>query len=290
MEWSDVRIFLAVARSGSLGAAARSLKLSHPTVGRRLRALERDTGQVLLQRHSDGVLLTDAGLAVLRLAEEMEASALAMQRKLAGTSEGPEGHLRISSADWFAAYVLPPVLEKMAASYPGIVPEVMTGSRLFDVARREADIVIRVVPSTEVGIVQRRLMRMPYEVYAAEAFDPKTLDDDGARLLVMDTSKYDYPDVTWLRRRLPHAQVAFTSNSRSVQARMCARGLGLAVLPRPVAEQTPGLRRVDLGESPPSRDFWLGYHEDLRHVTRLRAMVEVAVETLSDDSDEASVP
>lgn len=285
MEWSDVRIFLAVARSGSLGSAARLLKLSHPTVGRRMRALERDTGQVLLQRHSDGVVLTDAGLAVLRLAEEMEASALAMERRLAGVSDGPEGRLRISTADWFAAYVLPPVLEKAAATYPRIVPDVITGSRLFDVARREADIVIRVVPSTEAGIVQRRLMQMPYAVYAADVFDPTMLEGDGrgARLLVMDTAKYDYPDVTWLRRRLPNAQVAFASNSRSVQARMCARGLGLAVLPVPVGEQTAGLRRIDLGGPPPTRDFWLGYHEDLKHVERLRAMVAIIVQTLGAD-------
>ena len=84
MEWSDVRIFLAVARQGSLGAAARTLGLSHPTVGRRVRALEEDTGHPLLQRHQDGVLLTDAGTRVFRLAEEMEASALAIERRLSG--------------------------------------------------------------------------------------------------------------------------------------------------------------------------------------------------------------
>ncbi|AKU95537.1 Transcriptional regulator, LysR family [Labilithrix luteola] len=285
MEWSDVRIFLAVARSGSLGGAARSLKLSHPTVARRLRALEDDTGQVLLQRHREGVVLTDAGNAIVRLAEEMEASALAMQRRLAGVRNKAQGRLRISSADWFASYVLPPVLQAMATSHPEVLPEVITGARLFDVARREADIVFRVVPSTDAGIVQRRLMRLRYDVYVSESLAATKIEDDGAgaQLVLMDTAKYDYPDVTWLRRRLPRAGVVMTSNSRSLQAGMCARGLGLAVLPRAVGEQTPGLRQIDLGEPPPSRDIWMGYHEDLRDVDRLRAMVDLTVKMLGDE-------
>lgn len=76
MEWSDVRIFLAVARGGTLGAAARALGLSHPTIGRRLRALEEATGQILFQRTSDGFLLTEEGGAILGIAEQMEDSAL----------------------------------------------------------------------------------------------------------------------------------------------------------------------------------------------------------------------
>jgi hypothetical protein len=58
MEWSDLRIFLAVAREGTLGAAARKLGQSQPTMGRRLRALERSIGQTLFQRTGDGFVLT----------------------------------------------------------------------------------------------------------------------------------------------------------------------------------------------------------------------------------------
>lgn len=283
MEWSDIRIFLAVARHQSLGAAARALDISHPTVGRRLRALETATGQVLFQRHSEGAVLTEAGEAVLRLAEEMEASALALQRRLAGESERPEGVLRISAPEWFAAYVLPPVLQELGRRYPRIAPELIAGMRLFDLSRREADIVFRVVPFDEAGIVQRRLMRVPYAVYAASDADDPADDGEGTALLAMDTSRLDYPDVSWLRERLPRARTVFTANSREVQARLCARGMGVAVLPRPVAEQTPGLREVDLGESPPGRDVWMGYHQDLRRMDRLRAMADLAVAWLGEE-------
>ena len=53
MEWSDLRIFLAIAREGTLGGAARRLGLTQPTMGRRLRALETAVGQTLFQRTAD---------------------------------------------------------------------------------------------------------------------------------------------------------------------------------------------------------------------------------------------
>ncbi|MGK6324319.1 LysR family transcriptional regulator [Sphingomonas sp. DT-51] len=110
MEWSDVRIFLAVMRSGTLGGAARALRLSHPTVGRRLRALKEATGQILFQRTVDGLVLTEEGSAIVALAEQMEEGALALERRLAGQEQALRGALRISSADWFGAYVLPPIV------------------------------------------------------------------------------------------------------------------------------------------------------------------------------------
>ncbi len=103
MEWSDVRIFLAIARTGTLGAAARALHLSHPTVGRRLRALEQATGHTLFQRTADGFIPTEEGNAVIALAEQMEEGALAIERRLAGQEQDLQGTLRISSADWFGA-------------------------------------------------------------------------------------------------------------------------------------------------------------------------------------------
>lgn len=281
MEWSDVRIFLAVARCGSLGAAARTLQLSHPTVGRRLRALEEEIGQVLFQRHSDGVVLTQPGEAILRLAEEMEANALAIQRRLVGARGQFEGELRISSAGWFATYVLPPVLQELSRDYPGVVPKLIASHRSFDLSRGEADIAFRVVPFDEPNVVQRRLMRMTYGLYAHDGVaEPQRGDGAGSALLLMDTSEYSYPDVDWIQEMLPRARAVFSSNCRSLQARLCAQGLGVAVLPRPVGDQTPGLRLIDLGVEPPSRDFWVGYHRDLRQIKPLRAMADIAVRLL----------
>src|ERR1700759_4726155 len=97
MEWSDLRVFLAIAREGTLGAAARRLGQSQPTMGRRLRTLELAVGQTLFQRTGDGFVLTDEGSAVLGHAERMEEEALALQRRLAGHDRQLDGMLRLSS-------------------------------------------------------------------------------------------------------------------------------------------------------------------------------------------------
>src|SRR6266550_1134682 len=98
-EWSDLRIFLAVAREGTLGAAARQLGQTQPTMGRRLKALEQAVGHTLFQRTSDGFVLTDEGAAVLVRAERIEEEAIAFERELAGQGRQLEGMLRISSSD-----------------------------------------------------------------------------------------------------------------------------------------------------------------------------------------------
>ncbi|ULU24933.1 LysR family transcriptional regulator [Dyella terrae] len=280
MEWSDVRIFLAVARQGSLGAAARSLQLSHPTVGRRIRALEDDVGQPLVQRHDNGVLLTEAGARVLALAEEMEGAAMAFQRRLAG-DDGTPGPLRISSADWFATYVLPPVIDALRREHPDVVPELMVSSRRFDLSRREADVVFRVVPFDEPGVVQCQLLRIDYGLYARN--DQSRIergDGRGTNLIVMDTSEHSYPETDWLRATLPHARPVVVSNHRALQAHLCQQGTGLAVLPHAVGDATSGLTRVDLGDAPPSRYIWMGYHEDLRSMGGVRALADIAVRLL----------
>lgn len=276
MEWSDVRIFLAVTRSGTLGGAARSLRLSHPTVGRRLRALEEATGQTLFQRTADGHVLTEEGRAVVALAEQMEEGALAMERRLAGQEQQLRGSLRISSADWFGAYVLPPVLAEYTSAYPGVDVEILTGTRLFSLAQRESDIAFRIVPFDTADIVQRRLAPLNYGVYVAtSAPDPVFGDGKGFRLITHDTSTGQFPDIAWLMESFPNAAPAMRSNNRNVQARMCREGVGIAVLPRAVGNQIPELRQLDLPSDPPSRDIWMGYHRDLKHLQRLRAFIGV---------------
>lgn len=289
MEWSDVRVFLATARGGSLGEAARRLGVSHPTVGRRIKALEDEAGQPLFRRTSEGLVLTDAGDAVLALAESMEGSALSMERRLAGNQERLEGILRISSAEWFAGYVLAPVLAELGRRHPAVVPELIASYRLLDLSRRDADVAFRIVPFSEPDIVQRRLMTMPYGLYGSVE-TVRAVQDDPASvgLILMNTAQAHFPDVAWVMEKFPHSRRAFTSTSRSVQAQMCLRGVGVAVLPRPLGDAVSGLQRIDTAGPPPSRDIWVGYHQDLRHMDRLRAMLDLADAMLSDGAASAS--
>ncbi|KWT96929.1 MULTISPECIES: LysR family transcriptional regulator [unclassified Variovorax] len=275
MEWSDIKIFLAVARHGTLGAAARQAGVSQPTMGRRLKALEASMSASLFQRTPEGFVLTAAGEAALAHAEQMEEEALAFERDVAGESRQLEGLLRVSTSDWFGVHMLSPVLAQFMRRHPGVQVELLTDARLLNLSRREADLVLRIHPFDEPDVLQRKLMHVPYALYgAAGGAAPQAGDGAGATLLTMDTAFRGFPDALWLRRMLPNARIAFGSNSREAQAAMCAEGLGLAVLPMPLAARIPQLQSIDLGEPPPGRDVWLGYHRDMRQSARLRALID----------------
>lgn len=280
MEWSDLKVFLAIARQGTLAAAARALGQTQPTMGRRLRALEEAVGHVLFQRTAGGFVLTDEGSAVLGHAERIEEEVLAFERELGGKEAALQGLLRISSSDWFGTCVLAPVLAEFGALHPGVCVELLTDARLYSLPRREADMVFRITPFDEPEIMSRRLLHMPYAVYARDDVEIATLGA-GARVVTMDMGFSRMPDSLWLTKMLPQASVAFRSNSREVQARLCAQGAGLAVLPCALGDATPGLMRVDLGEAPPGRDTFVGYHRDMKRLARMRALLDLVVARLA---------
>lgn len=280
VNWDDVRVFLAIARCATLGAAGRSLGQSQPTMGRRLKALEESLGQTLFQRTSEGFVLTDEGAAVLSHAERMEADALSFARQLDGADSQLEGTLRVSTPDWFGLHLLAPVCSLFTLKHPRIAIELLTDARLYSLARREADLVVRIVPFDEPDIIQRKLMHVPYALYSARDAAEQTEPD--VRLITMDLHFGEMPDAVWLRSTHPQGRIAFRSNSRHIQAVACAAGVGLAVLPCPLGDAHPNLQRVARASSPPGRDVWLGYHRDLRRLPRLRALRELLIEQLGD--------
>lgn len=276
--WGDIRIFLAIARAGSLGRAARSCGLTQPTMGRRLKALEAAIGQTLFQRTAHGFVLTDEGSAMLPPAERMEEEFLSLERTLAGSDRRLQGGLRVTSSDWFGVHVLTPVFARFAEVHPDVTIELVTDSRLYSLSRRETDLAFRITRFEEVDVIQRQLMRIRYAAYRRRGADA------APRLITMDAAFSHLPDAIWLRARLPDAPVAFRTNDRQAQAHACAEGIGIAVLPVALGDRQPHIERLDLGAIAPARDVWMGYHRDLRRLPRLRALVDFTVETLASEA------
>lgn len=280
MEWGDLRIFLAISRAGTLAKAAKVVGLTQPTMGRRLRALEGALGQALFQRGPDGFVLTDEGQAILAHAERMEEEALAVTRVTAGS--GLTGEIRVASSDWFGAHVLAPMLATFTQAHPGITVELLTDQRRYSLGRREADLAFRIARFDEPDVIQRKAFTMAYALYRPKASLPASPGDGaGISLVTMDEAFSALPDRAWLRRMLPMARIALRSNNRDVQAQACLAGAGLAVLPRLLGDRVNGLQAIDLGEAPPSRDVWVGYHRDLRRVARLRVLLDFLLEAIA---------
>jgi DNA-binding transcriptional LysR family regulator len=283
LDWNDYRAFLAVARHGTLSEAARSIGLSQPTIGRRLQALEKALSRTLFQRTADGYVLTGEGQAVLTHIEQMEEQATAVERKLAGHA-GLEGLVRISTTEWFGAHLLAPIFADLRVTYPGLAIELITETRLVSLARREADLVFRFREFEDSDVIQRRVLTLDFGAYASKTYLERSgsfADGSGHALITMDTDFGDLADVPWMTSRLPRAQIAFRANSRDVQARLCAGGGGIAVLPRRVGDAYAGLGLLDLGEAPPGRTVWAGYHKDMKHSPRVQTVLAAVLRILT---------
>jgi len=282
VEWSDLRIFLAIAREGTLGAAARKIGQTQPTMGRRLRALEQALGQTLFQRTADGFVLTDEGSAALAHAERIEEEALALQRQASGTETQLDGTLRLSSSDWFGTLMLSPVIAAFGKRHPKVIVELLTDARLYSLPRREADLVFRIKPFSEPEVISRKLLHIPYALYGKKGSKPpRAGDGSGVRVVTMNAEFADMPDAVWLKRTLPKAEIAARSNNRQAQAEICAGGSSLAVLPRPLGDCDRRLVALDVGAAPPGRDTYVGYHRDLRRLARLRALLDLVIEKMA---------
>jgi DNA-binding transcriptional LysR family regulator len=220
--------------------------------------------------------------ALLPRAERMEDEALAIQRQISGQAHNLEGALRITSIDWFGGVVLSPVLAEFAALHPYVTVELLTDQRFLSLSRREADLAFRFEPFDEPDVVSRKLLAVRYGAYIREGSKhPKAGDGAGVTLMALDATFAGTPDDTWLQRMFPNGRTTFRSNSRSVQARMCAAGAGVAILPCDIGDTLPGVKRLRLGEEPLRRDVWIGYHRDLGRLARLRALLDLTLARLA---------
>ncbi|WP_158501661.1 LysR family transcriptional regulator [Vitiosangium sp. GDMCC 1.1324] len=277
--WDDLRVFLAAHRGRSHAGAARLLGLDATTVGRRLTALESALGARLFNRTRSGLSLTREGAHVLAAAERIEEQLLGIEREVGGSDVRLEGLLRLTAGEGLMSLVLMPHLLAFREQHPGIDLELRTDPRPLDLARREADVALRLFRPREEALVVRRLGTLPYGLYGSEAYfarrgRPRTLRELPRHdFVTFDASLDAIPEMRWLRRHVPGARYAVRANSTSAILSACASGHGLAAVATAFAATDPRLVRVVPAAKLPSREVWSAVHQDLRGNARVRALV-----------------
>jgi DNA-binding transcriptional LysR family regulator len=168
--WELYRSFLAVVRHGSLSAAARTLRLTQPTLGRHVDQLEQALDTPMFTRSPQGLIATDTALAMVPIAEAMESAAEAMARLASGRGQDIAGVVRITASEIVGAEVLPAILVDCAEQSPKIVFELHVSNHGEDLLRRDADIAVRMVRPTQTGLVARLLGQTTIGLYAHQRY------------------------------------------------------------------------------------------------------------------------
>src|SRR5580692_7719598 len=169
-DWSHYRAFLAVLHEGSLSAAARTLGLAQPTLGRQIAELEQTLGAALFIRSPRGLVATDAARDIAPHAEAMAAAAGAMRRAASGGMSDAAGIVRITASHIVGAEVLPSLLASFRRANPAVKIELDLSNRVEDLLRGEADIAVRMVRPSQEALVARRIGTVGLGLYAHKAY------------------------------------------------------------------------------------------------------------------------
>ncbi len=275
-EWDDIRFFLAASREGSLSGAARTLGVDHVTVGRRIAALEDRLGAKLLTRTPEGLSATSAGQTILRQCEAMEAAAFDIERMVAGHDSQFGGRIRLTTTEVLASHVIVPELAALRERHPELQVEILTGIRILDIARREAEIAVRPVKPTAASLVCRRLGELGFTLYASRDYLSKNGTPTRGRglkghslITYIGTPSSGFGPL-FMKESVEGAKIALRSNDKTVQAKAAAAGLGITELSCIFGDEQKNLVRVWPHEEPTLRPIWLVTHEDLRRAARIR--------------------
>ncbi|MCP5372138.1 MAG: LysR family transcriptional regulator [Hyphomicrobiales bacterium] len=273
MNWNDVRYILAVARTGTLSAAARETGVNQTTVARRVEAAERELGVRLFDRRDGRLRATTLGESAIARARRVEEEVLALENVVADHDAELSGVVRVATVEGLLMAVLVPGLPGFQAAQPRISLEFVAGMGNLDLARRQADIALRLARPERGDITVRKLADVGFAVYGAagpEAQRPLhqepwiTYNEEAAHL----------PESQWVLRSFRSVRPALRTNSVPAIAAALRAGVGVGVLPCYVGDTDPGLRRRSGPYPVVVREAWMLIPSELRATARVRAVAD----------------
>ncbi len=285
MDWEDVKTFRMVMEVGTVRAAAKQLGVHHSTVSRRIEQLEKSLDSRLFERRPEGYFPTASGEDLARVADRFSEELFAVERHIAGRDNELTGTLKVTMAEPFAVAFFADRLPEFCDAYPGLDLQILTSFDLLDVARREADIAIRMDNNPPDALVGKRLFSYYTSIYANPDYlarqDFENRPED-ARWIGWSEHDGRYPDWT---QDSEYARVPVWGSfaSMALQVQMAQAGMGLVMVPCIAADGVPGLVRATTRDPVPSRDIWILTHEDLRRTARVRAFMDFAETVLRDN-------
>jgi len=288
-DWNRARAFLVTAEEGSLAAAARSLGMAQPTLGRQVAALEREIGVDLFARRGRGLELTPNGIKLLAHVRLMGEAASRFSLSASGQSEFIEGNVCITASELLSAFVLPPMIQTLRDMEPGIEIEINATNEERDLNRREADIAIRNFRPTQPDLITRKLGSVRGHLYAAKSY----LQQLGNPRSMAELNKASYIDTEKPGRllallnaqgfNLSQQNFPVISNSHIVQWELVKLGAAITATVEDIGDNEPLVERLVVpGLSPIEMDLWIVTHNELRTSRRIRRVFDFLVSEFAE--------
>jgi len=287
-DWNQARSFLAVAEEGSLTAAASALKVTQPTITRQLAALEEALNVTLFERTGRTVTPTQAGLDLLDHMRTMADGANMMSLVASGTSQAIEGQVRITASEMTAAYLLPPILDRLSAIAPNLEIEIAADNTIRDLLLREADIAVRHVRPEQPDLIAKLAYEDPMRFYAVgkyvETYGQPTLGGDASPHQFVSFGDFERV-VGYLKLiglDLSKKNFRYASNSQFVEWEIARNGHAIAIMTDRIASGFPEFQPVLTEVVPFTLPIWLVAHRELQTSRRIRLVFDLLAESFSN--------
>ncbi len=248
LDWNDLRCLLALSRAGSLGAAARELKIDTSTMSRRLAALESALGVQLVVRTREGVKFNDEGTVAVEAAHAVESLLQKLEARIGGRDQHPEGLVRVAVTEGFSTIIFEGLAD-LRASHPSIFVELVVSSARADLTRGDADIAVRLFREQSGDLVTKKVGTIGWSLYASEAYIERRGEPTVDSLERHDIVGYSdaasrSPGAKWLESAARGGHVVFRGVSVGAVVHAVRAGMGVSILPCFVCHGETSLRRL----------------------------------------------
>jgi len=287
LEWSDLSVILAVCRAGSLSGAARSLRINHSTIFRKINAIEEKTGVRFFERLPDGYAMTDAGRTAMHYAERIEAEVHALGREVLGQDLRLQGKITVTAMEGFAAQIAPGLMAEFCRRHPEVAIEMVGSVAALDLVRREADLAIRATrkpPDTSLG---KKICDFRFAIFSSPQYlegkaDVPLAEHDWS--FISGSENWLVP-LIWKKKAQADARTVFSSSLSMSVLNAAAEGMGVTMLPCYLGDVDKRLVRVTETIEPLTLELWILTHPDLRHTARVKALMAYLYDALEQEAD-----
>lgn len=278
-DWDLFQSLHAVLAAGSLSAAAKSRRLTQPTIGRHIDQLERQLGAPLFLRSPRGLQPTELALTLRPHLDDMAAAAAAAVRDASGAADGVGGVVRVAASEIVGVEVLPEILAAFREAHPQIDVEMVLSNKIEDLTRRDADIAVRMARPTQSTLVARKVGAIGLGFYARPEYlarhgTPRTFEDlEGHALIGYDTTPPALPDGLEIGRPITRDLFALRTDNDMAQLAALKAGFGIGVCQHHIGRRA-GLVHVMADTFGFQLEMWICMHENLKGSRRMRLMFD----------------
>lgn len=284
LNWDDLRTVLAIAEQGTLSGAAARLRISHPTLSRRLRQIEQRLGTRLFERTPSSLRLTAAGEDMRQLALRLRDDIAALECRIGGRDTDSGGPIRLTAPDAVSEYLLPGILAELCLENAGMTIDLVVSNEVLSLAQRAADIALRITGNPTETLRGRRVGTVAMAVYAAKnLFVPETMGTfAGIPWVGFDAALACSGPGTWVAGNIPESDIRFRANTLLGAAQAVRSGIGCGLLPCFVGGSLPDLVRIGTPLPALSLPLWLLFHPEMARVPRIRRACDALATKLKE--------